>query len=103
VYAITDREKVAKDIRFCQQLRNSARSAPSNIAEGFARFRPAEFAHFLEIARASLTETDNHLKDGLDLRYVSKEECANICRLADRAIGATTRLIVYLKGRGRNH
>jgi four helix bundle protein len=103
VYAITDRQTVKSDFKFCQQTRESARSAPSNIAEGFGRFRPAEFAHFLEIARASLMETDNHLKDGLDLRHITNDECANVCHLANRAIGATTRLIVYLKGRGRNH
>ena len=103
VYAITDRESVAKDIKFCQQIRESARSAPTNIAEGFGRFRPAEFAHFLEIARSSLMETDNHLKDALDLRYITNEERAKVCRLVDRAIGATTKLILYLKGRGRSH
>src|SRR3954447_24970352 len=59
VYVITDREIVAKDFKFRQQIRDSARSGPSNIAEGFGRFRPAEFARFLEIARASLMETQN--------------------------------------------
>ena len=103
VYAISDRDIVAKDVKFCDQIRDSARSAPRNIAEGFGRFRPAEFAHFLEIARASLMETDNHLKDALDLRYVTKEECLEVCHLVERTIGATTKLILYLKGRGRNH
>ena len=65
--------------------------------------RPAEFAHYLEIARGSLMETDNHLRDALDCRYVTKEEHTSLCRLVDRAIGATTKLIVYLKGKGRNH
>ena len=103
VYAITARPSVAKDFKFCQQIRESARSAPRNIAEGFGRYRPAEFAHFLEIARGSLEETHNHTNDGLDLGYIDVNECAPVCRLVDRAAKATVKLILYLKGRGRNH
>ena len=103
VYAITDREVAKKDVKVCDQIRDSGRSAPRSIAEGFGRYRPAEFAHYLEIARGSLMETDNHLRDALDCRYVTKEEHTSLCRLVDRAIGATTKLIVYLKGKGRNH
>jgi len=43
---------VLKDFRFRDQIRDSACSAPRNIAEGFARFDPPEFAHFLNIAAA---------------------------------------------------
>ncbi len=103
VYAITDRTDVARDFKFCQQIRESARSAPRNIAEGFGRYRPAEFAHFLEIARGSLLETDNHTNDGVDLRYINADECTAVCRLIYRASKATVRLILYLKGPGRRH
>jgi len=89
--------------RFTHKIPDRSRSAPRSIAEGFGRYRPAEFAHYLEIARGSLMETDNHLRDALDCRYVTKEEHTSLCRLVDRAIGATTKLIVYLKGKGRNH
>jgi four helix bundle protein len=56
VYAITARKHIARDLEYCQQIRESARSAPSNIAVGFGRYRPAEFARFLEYARGSLTD-----------------------------------------------
>jgi hypothetical protein len=48
-------------------------------------------------------ETDNHLLDALDCRYVTKDEWKKVSRLTKRAIGATTNYIVYLKGPGRNH
>ena len=101
VYALTDRAGVKADFKFCQQVRDSARSAPSNIAEGFARFRPADFARFLEIARASLAETHNHLLDARDLTYLSDEDHAALSLMADRASGATTRLLLYLRQRAK--
>ena len=103
VYAITARKHIARDFEFCQQIRESARSAPSNIAEGFGRYRPADFARFSEYARGSLAETQNHLNDALDLGYIDADECSSVCRLAMRAEKATVKLILYLKGPGRNH
>jgi four helix bundle protein len=87
----------AKDFKYCDQIRDSARGAPRTIAEGFGRYRPVEFARFLEFARASLMETHNHLLDGLDQNYLSAAECDVLCTLASRAIGATTNLHAYLQ------
>ena len=103
VYEIIARPEVAKDFEFCDQARDSARSAPSNIAEGFGRYRPAENARFCEFAKSSLMETDNHMVDALDLAYVTKDEWKELSQLISRAIGATTKYIVYLKGSGRDH
>ena len=97
VYAFTGTEPAVKDRKYCDQIRDSARSAPSNIAEGFGRFRPVEFARFLEFAKASLLETDNHLRDGQDLGYISERACKEMRGLADRAAGATTNLMKYLR------
>jgi four helix bundle protein len=101
VYAILAKAPVAKDLKYCDQIRDSARSACRNIAEGFGRYRPAEFARFLMIARASILETHNHLGDGLDLRYFSRAEYEEACALADRACGAVTKLHAYLERYGR--
>src|SRR5262245_11374708 len=103
VYAVIGRPRVAKDFDFCDQIRDSARSAPRNIAEGFGRYRPAENARFCEIAKGSLTETENHLLDALEQGYVTKDEWKELSELADHAIRRTTKYIVYLKGRGRSH
>ena len=99
VYAFTATEPAVKDFTYCSQIRGSARSGPANISEGFGRFRPAEFARFLEFARASLIETQNHLSDGRDLRYIPESLYADVYLLTDRAIGATTNLLKYLRRR----
>jgi len=77
-------------------MRDSARGGPRAIAEGFGRFRPADFARYLDYARGSLIETQNHLDDALDCRYLEPEEHVSLYRLADRTIGATTNLHRYL-------
>jgi four helix bundle protein len=84
VYAVIARPEVVRDFKFCDQIRESARSAPRNIAEGFGRFRPAENARFCEFAKGSLLETDNHMLDALDQQYVTKDEWKNLSLLIDR-------------------
>jgi four helix bundle protein len=96
VYAVLERASVKHDVKFCDQMRDSARGGPRAIAEGFGRFRPADFARYLDYARGSLIETQNHLDDALDCRYLEPEEHASLYRLADRTIGATTSLHRYL-------
>ena len=46
----------------CSQLRRSAVSVPSNIAEGWGRKGNKEFAHFLDIAYGSICELDTQLE-----------------------------------------
>jgi four helix bundle protein len=43
------------------QIRRSAVSVPSNIAEGYGRQSKAEYIHFLHIALGSLRELDTQL------------------------------------------
>jgi four helix bundle protein len=92
VYALVNNSPACRD-----QIFDSARSGPRNIAEGFARYHHPEFAHFLGVAKASIVETHNHIGDGYDLGYWTANERDRIEALADRAANATTALIIYLK------
>ena len=96
VFAFTANGVAARDVKFCDQIRESARSASRNIAEGFGRYYPKEFVRFLRIANGSLNETKCHLRDALDRRYVSADEYERLLRLNLRAIKATARLALYL-------
>lgn len=44
----------------------------ANISEGFGRRTDKEFANFLNIALASITEIQSHLYAALDLNYISE-------------------------------
>ena len=96
VYELIDNSSTRVDLRFRDQIRASASSAPTNIADGFGYYRHPDFARFVRIARAELSETHCHLGDGVDRRYWSKEEAEELRQLANRAVGATTGLLRYL-------
>jgi four helix bundle protein len=96
-YQLLKRPAVANDFEFRDQLRDSARSAPRNIAEGFARFRHKEFAQFARVAKGSEGETLNHFIDAVDSGYMSKEEFPRFEHAARKALKAVNGLIYYLE------
>ncbi len=97
VYALVDQSTARDDRRFCDQIKDSAASAPRNLAEGFACYRHPEFARYTRIAKASLTETHNHLGDGVDRRHWPPQDAEPLKELANRAVGACVRLLKYLE------
>ena len=97
VYRVSNRPAVKKDFKYRDQIREAAASATSNMSEGFGRRSNAEFARFLDISRASLTELQNHLKDGLDRGYLAPAESNRLIILAKRSCGAVAALQRYLR------
>ena len=93
VFAFTATGAASKDFKYRDQIRDSSASAHSNISEGFGRFRPRDFARFLEYARASLMETQNHLLDGRDRGYLDPASYSRLANLARSALKTTTNLM----------
>ncbi|HEX3582091.1 MAG TPA: four helix bundle protein [Thermoanaerobaculia bacterium] len=60
------------------QLRKSAYSVPSNIAEGKGRDSKTEFVMFLYRARGSLYEAQTQVEIARNLEYISQEEFATL-------------------------
>ena len=97
VLAFLENGPASKDFKYRDQMKDAASSAPRNIAEGFGRFRPGDFARFLEIARASLIETRNHLIDGRDRGYLANPLYSRLQNLTRAASNATTKLMLTKK------
>jgi four helix bundle protein len=96
VIRLTSTGAVARDHKFVTQIRDSARGAARTMSEGFSRLAPLEFHKFLSYARGSLQETRNHVTDGHESGYFSDQDHHRMVTLADRALGGTTRLMIYL-------
>ena len=56
IYTITNNNVFNKDFALRDQIRKSAISIPSNIAEGFERNSTNQFLYFLVIAKGSAGE-----------------------------------------------
>jgi four helix bundle protein len=97
VYELLRKPVVQRDLDFRDQVQDSARSAPRNIAEGFGRYLPREFSQYLRVANGSLMETSNHLLDGYDRGYFTEAEIEPLLILARRSSAAVTRLLRYLR------
>lgn len=95
--ALMRKPDVRRRFAYCEQLSDAARSAPRNIAEGFARYRHREFAQFVRIAKASEAEVLNHFIDAHDLQLMSDDEFQRGEHLARKALKAANGLIRYLE------
>ena len=89
---LRESSSASRDLRYRDQLRDSAASVEMNIAEGFYRRGPREFVRFLSIAIASLGEATLWLHDGIDRQHFEPSTCVNALTLAKRCRVATTRL-----------
>ena len=56
------------------QMRRSAVSVPSNVAEGAGRQTKKEFANFIHIAQGSLSELDTQLELAKRLEYIDQHK-----------------------------
>ena len=65
------------------QMRRAVVSIPSNIAEGFARKAPKDYARFLLMARGSKYELETQLIICERLKYLSADETNKAMGLCD--------------------
>jgi four helix bundle protein len=79
------------------QLRRSAVSITSNIAEGFSRKSLKEKIQFYSMAKASNTELQNQLLIAKDVGYLSKEKFEELEKQSIRVNKLISGLIRYCK------
>ena len=71
VYRMTTGFPLNERYGLTSQVRRAALSVPTNIAEGSKRITSQEYARFLNIAEASLAETEYLLMVSCDLGYIT--------------------------------
>ena len=97
VYLMCADGPLSRDWSRRRQLEESVAGPPAHLAEGFGRFSPAEFARFVVIARSSIMESQNHLRDAVDKRYCTEEARLELDALAETALREVTGLMEYLQ------
>lgn len=64
------------------QIKRSAISIPSNIAEGYGRNYKKDYARFLQIARGSLFENQTQLEIAVNLNFIKSDDLKEIKELS---------------------
>ncbi len=78
VYKLTTGFPIVERYGLTSQLRRAVLSVPTNIAEGSKRVSNQDYARFLNMAEASLAETEYLLLVSRDLEYVTPA-AINVC------------------------
>lgn len=73
IYEITDSFSASETYGIISQMRRSALSVPSNIAEGFVRKHNKEYKQFLYISLGSLAELETQIIISEQLGYIDNQ------------------------------
>ena len=102
VYRATTNFPDAERFGLSVQMRRTAVSIASNIAEGRGRRSPREFRRFLDIAYGSLFELETQLDLSERLGYLSDENSRELDQLASstgRLLNGLRRSLIPMSGR----
>ncbi len=85
IYKTTKKFPKEETFSLVDQMRRSAVSITSNIAEGFGRHTYKEKIQFYYLAQGSLTELKNQLFISRDVGYLKEEELGLLLEQASKA------------------
>ena len=83
VYRITAGFPSGEQWGLVSQMRRSAISVPSNIAEGYGRQATGEYRHHVSIGRGSLLELETQILLAVRLKYLSVEDAEPVLKETD--------------------
>ncbi len=97
VYSITNSFPKEETYLLTSQIRKSAVSIPSNIAEGWARGSTNEYKYFLTISRGSLAELETQFIISNKLNYVNSNQMKEVSKRIESVAMMLNKLISILK------
>lgn len=93
VYKLTENFPKQEMYGLVSQMRRSAISIPSNVAEGFRRYHNKEYKQFLYISLGGCAELETQITIAKELEYIDKdketvllEKLDHICRMISNLI-----------------
>ena len=90
IYLITEKKGLKNDFGLKNQMRASAVSISSNIAEGFERRSRKEYLNFLNIAKGSAGEIRSQLYVAFEFGYLEKADLEHLREKAKFLSGSIT-------------
>ena len=97
IYKITKSFPKEEIYGLTSQIRRSAVSIPSNIAEGFARFHKKEYRQFLYTSLGSCAELTTQIIIASRLKYIESNKADKLLNEIDEISKMTMSLIKRLK------
>lgn len=98
VHRVVRSPAMAREHALNDQMLRAAVSIASNIAEGYAREKPQDRAHFLNIARGSCAELETQLVIAEEAGLVSVAEATGLRGVSDEV----SRMLYALRARIRD-
>jgi four helix bundle protein len=102
IYKVCAEGRLSRDFGLRDQLCRAAVSSMSNVAEGFAKKSDRDFAHFLDIARGSITEVQSLLYVALDVGYIEESEFEKLRKRTEETASLISGLTSYLRKRSQS-
>jgi four helix bundle protein len=96
IYVMTNSFPADEKYGLVSQMRRSAVSVPSNIAEGFMRRHNKEYKQFLYIALGSLAELETQIIISKELNFITTDHYTGTLSAIDELNKMTTGLIKCL-------
>ena len=105
VYEVTALGQFSRDYGLRDQIRRSAVSVMSNLAEGFERGGRSEFHQFLSMSKASCAELRSQMYVALDPQYIDQQAFVRLLTLAEevgRIIGGLRMAVQKQRDKTKN-
>ena len=96
IYKLTEKFPKEEMYGLSAQMRRSAVSIPSNVAEGFRRYHNKEYRQFLYITLGSSAELETQITIAKDLKYIQEQQEAMLLEKLDHICRMTSNLIKKL-------
>ena len=74
IYRLTDKFPKHEMYGIVSQMRRSAISIPSNVAEGFKRYHNKEYRQFLYVTLGSCAELETQITIAKELKYIQADK-----------------------------